>query len=256
MSSHRILHDSFQAAYLMTDPGDAGTITVDRDRAVCPVVTATTETRTLAQPTKAGIMCMVVLDTDGGDLTMTVTGGYNNDDDTSVVLDDAGDFILFVAIKEGANYYWRVVAQEGTSAAIEEGAFDSLTVTTANATTATVTNATLGRVQITSTAVNAAGSAIGNAANLSYGMNIVAGADNAKGVKLPVAVANGCVEVMTTENGKQLFVYPQVNSAIAGLGASNPFNTGVANTAATAGTTQNVYFKFVATNATQWYASK
>jgi hypothetical protein len=120
----------------------------------------------------------------------------------------------------------------------------------------TVTNATLGMVQVTATAVNAAGSAIGNAANLSYGVNIVAGADNTTGVKLPVAVANATVEIFQTVNAKQLAVYPQVNSAIAGLGANTAFNTGVANTAAQAGTTQNVYFKFVATNATQWYASK
>lgn len=141
------------------------------------------------------------------------------------------------------------------------GTIPSLTATNANATTAivttaTITNATLGRMQVTATAVNAAGSAIGNAANLSYGVNIVAGADNTTGVILPVAVANAVVEVLQTVNAKQLAIYPQVNSTIAGLSASAAFNTGVANTAATAGTTQNVYFKFVATNATQWYVSK
>jgi hypothetical protein len=132
----------------------------------------------------------------------------------------------------------------------------SLTATVANATTASIANATLGRMQVTATAVNAAGSAIGNAANLSYGVNIVAGTDNTTGVILPVAVANAVVEVIQTVNAKQLAIYPQVNSVIAGLAANVALNTGVANTAATAGTTQNVYFRFIATNTTQWYVSK
>jgi hypothetical protein len=290
----------------VTDPGSGGTITVDRWGSVVPVVTAGAEARTLAQPTKAGLITTVVVDTYVGDLTLTVTGGYNADAATSITFGTAGDYVTFVSIKVGASYYWRVVSQEGTNVAGEDMTVDQLTATTANvttltgtttnatnatittanvttltgtttnatnstittanvtsltgtttnATTANLTNATLGRVQITSTAVNAAGSVIGNAANLSYGVNIVSGADNTTGVILPVAVANGCVEIMQITNGKQLAVYPQVNSAIAGLAANAAFNTGAANTAATAGTSQNVYFKFVATNATQWYVDK
>ena len=128
MSAHRILHDMFRAPFLMADPGDAGTITVNRDRAVVPVVTAAAETRTLAVPTKAGLMCMVVLDTYVGDLTLTVTSGYNQAGTTAIVLGDAGDFVIFVSVKIGATYRWRVVAQEGTTAA----------VTNVTATTATI----------------------------------------------------------------------------------------------------------------------
>lgn len=116
MSSHRILHDAFRAPFRMTDPGASGTITVDRDRAVVPVVTATAESRTLAQPTKAGLICTVELDTDGGDLTLTVTGGYNQAAATSLTLGDAGDFVTFISIKVGASYYWRVLqGSEGVS---------------------------------------------------------------------------------------------------------------------------------------------
>jgi hypothetical protein len=210
-----------------------------------------TDTLTLARPTKPGMLCAVVLNVDGGDLTLTVTGGYNADAATSITFADATDAVVFYSVQAGTSYYWRVLAHEGTNVADEDLTVDQATVTTAD-----ITNASLGRVQITATAVNAAGSAIGNAANLSYGMNIVAGTDNTTGVILPVAVANGCVEILQTVNGKQLAVYPQVNSAIAGLTANVALNTGVANTAATAGTTQNVYFKFVATNTTQWYASR
>lgn len=126
------------------------------------------------------------------------------------------------------------------------------TITTLNSTTAGLTNATLGRMQITAAAVTAAGSAIGNAANLSYGMNIVASADNTTGVILPVAVANAVVDVISTVNGKSLLIYPQVNSAIAGLGANAALTLGPANTGAAVGS-QLTSTRLVATNATQWY---
>jgi hypothetical protein len=68
----------------------------------------------------------VVLDTDDGDLTLTVTGGYNADGDTSVTFADAGDFVLFHSIKVGTSYYWRAIAQEGTNVALEEMEFDAI----------------------------------------------------------------------------------------------------------------------------------
>lgn len=252
MSAHRALRDMFGAPFLMTDPGNAGTIAVDRWGAVVPIITAGAETRTLAQPTKAGLLCLVEIDTYVGDCTLTVTGGYNQAASTSITLGTAGDWVLFKSVKVGASYYWRVVAQEGTNLTRTGGD----TVTSQTITTGAITNASVGQLQVAATAVNAAGSAIGNAAALSYGVNIVGAADNAKGVILPVAIPNTVVEVLQTVNAKQLFVYPQVNSAISGLSANAAFNTGVANTQATAGTTQNVHFKFIATNATQWYVSK
>lgn len=121
MSAHRTLNDFFRAfdsvgPGRLNDPGDAGTITVDMWGQVCSVVTESAETRTLAQPTKPGILAAVVLDTDGGDLTLTVTGGYKADSQTSITFDDAGDFVVFYSVEVGSSYYWRVVAQEGTNA--------------------------------------------------------------------------------------------------------------------------------------------
>jgi hypothetical protein len=59
-------------------------------------------------------MSAVVLDTDGGDLTLTVTGGYDTAGDTSITFDDAGDFVVFYSTKVGSSYYWRVLGQAGT----------------------------------------------------------------------------------------------------------------------------------------------
>lgn len=144
MSAHRTLNDLYRAFSpdigpgLLGDPGDAGTIIVGMWGQICPVVTAGSETRTLAQPNRAGVSCVIALDTDGGDLTLTVTGGYNGDDDTEIVFDDAGDFVSFVSVKVGTSYLWRVVGQEGTDAAAEDLSIDQFTATTGEIGTLTV----------------------------------------------------------------------------------------------------------------------
>lgn len=239
MSGHNTLQEMSNAGFEAADPGDANTIYVDRWGMMVPMVSgASAETRTLAQPVKAGLMVTLVLDTDGGgDITVTVTGGYNQAASTTIVFGTAGDLVTLMSIQVGSSFYWRVVAQEGTG----------LTQTDV-----TATNLTASKVSITATAVNAAGSAIGNAANLSYGVNIVGAADNSKGVILPVATANAVVDVISTVNGKSLLIYPQVNSAIAGLAASAALTLGPTNTGAAAGA-QLTTVRLVATNATQWY---
>lgn len=116
MSAHRVLRDMYGAPFKMEDPGNGGTITVDRDFAVVPVVTTTSETMTLSQPTKAGLVCTVELKTDGGDLVLTVTGGYNQDGSTSITFGDAGDFVTFISLEIGDGaYYWRVLKSEGVN---------------------------------------------------------------------------------------------------------------------------------------------
>lgn len=142
MTSHRILNDFLWAFSsvgdgLLDDPGDAGSIEVTLWGQICSVATAGTETRTLDQPRFPGILAAVALETDGGDMTLTVTGGYNHDGNTSITFDDAGDFIVVYSIDVGGSFYWRVIGQEGTNVSTEEGVFDSLTATTAAITTMT-----------------------------------------------------------------------------------------------------------------------
>jgi len=120
MSAHRTLNDLSRAfdsigPGQIEDPGDAKTITILQWGQICSVVTAGAETRTLAQPTKPGMECKIVLDTDGGDLTLTVTGGYNQDGNTSITFDTAGDWVKFHSVKVGASYYWRVLGSEGVN---------------------------------------------------------------------------------------------------------------------------------------------
>jgi len=122
MSAHRTLNDLSRAfdsvgPGQLEDPGSGGTITFSQWGQICSVVTTAAQARTLAQPTKPGMVGTIVLDTDGGDLTLTVTGGYNQDANTSLTFGDAGDRVTFISIKVGTSYYWRVLSSEGVNVA-------------------------------------------------------------------------------------------------------------------------------------------
>jgi len=117
--AHRSLNDMFRAFEItgpgrVPDPGDAGTIEFKLWGQICSIVTgASGETRTLAQPVRPGIIGTVALDTDGGgDLTLTVTGGFNQPGHTTITLADAGDFVTFKSTKIGTSYVWRELGKE------------------------------------------------------------------------------------------------------------------------------------------------
>ena len=234
-TSANIRHILYKSPTTVVDPGSAGTIIIDKDGGVCHVITLTAEARTLQTPTKSGIRGSVVLYTDGGDLTLTVTGGYNNDADTSITFGDAGDFVSFMSINVGGTYYWRVTAQEGTNVGSEDITVDQITTTTA----------TINKMAFsTFTAVAAANSAINNATLLSYGFNVVSAADSTKAVILPVATAGMVVWVASPVANVALPVFPQVNSTIGGA-AANAVCTLAAGICGAGGI-------FVADNTTHW----
>ena len=121
MSSHNTAIELHSDYLKMVDPGNAGSISVDRTPAYVPLVSgAGAETRTLARPTREGAELTLCMDTDGGgDITLTVTGGYNEAGSTTFVFANAGEFAKFTACKSGATYFWRKhsdsLASAGTS---------------------------------------------------------------------------------------------------------------------------------------------
>ena len=122
---HRLAHKIHDANVQMVDPGASGTITVDRSPAYVPLVSAAAETRTLARPTKTGAIATLYFLTDGGDITLTVTGGFNENGDTTFTFSDAGQFITFLSCYDGTNYHWRKIADHlggGSTLATEAGA--------------------------------------------------------------------------------------------------------------------------------------
>ena len=119
MGTHRILHQMYEAAHANYIAAAAQTITCTHWNEAFEVTTdGTSDTLTLAQPTKPGMLCAVILNVDGGDLTLTVTGGYNREGDTSVTFADAGDAVWFYSIQVGTSFYWNAISQRGTNADI------------------------------------------------------------------------------------------------------------------------------------------
>jgi hypothetical protein len=143
MSAHKVLFDIFRASEV-PDPGDAETLTVDRSPMVVPLVSAGAETRTLARPNRMGAIVTLFMKTDGGDITLTVTGGYNEDGDTTFTFDDPGEFAMFVACYDGTNYFWRLFASHATGVLTqtEAGYLEDVTAGTAAASKALVLGTT------------------------------------------------------------------------------------------------------------------
>lgn len=113
MPAHRLPFDLFRAPTEILDPGDAGSIVVDRSPCYVGLVSAGAETRTLARPTRSGSFLILHMRTDGGDITLTVTGGFNEDGDTSFTFSDAGQFLALFSAFDGTNYYWRKFSDYG-----------------------------------------------------------------------------------------------------------------------------------------------
>jgi len=230
MSAYRILHDLLIAPFLVPDPGNAGTITIDRWGMVVPMRSGSgAETRTLARPTKAGLLAILVFDVSGGGfVTVAVTGGYNTVGDTNIAFGSAGNFAALLSVKVGASCYWRVIAQEGTGLYLADILTRSLKV--AGATTTSFTEAA------------AAGSTQANATALSATVDnfLISAADATKGVKLPAA-SEGRRVFLKNDANAVLKVYPVTGGKINAL-ADNASLDMAANTAAI----------FVGVSATRW----
>ena len=66
MSTSNALQSLLSAQYVMPDPGDGGTIKVDRDWCMVEMSSAAAETRVLDPPLIAGLHLIVRMATDGG----------------------------------------------------------------------------------------------------------------------------------------------------------------------------------------------
>lgn len=110
--TRRQMHDS-GGSFDQIDPGASGTITVDRWGTIA-LTSAAAETRTLAAPTRQGARVVITMKVDAGDITMTVTGGYNEDGDTSYVFSDPGQFVIFESIESAVGtFVWRKTTDYG-----------------------------------------------------------------------------------------------------------------------------------------------
>lgn len=108
------LYSNLVQPYLIADPGNAGAISVVSS-GVCNLVSAGAETRTLAAPVYVGQRLEVCMDTDGGDIILTVASAFDQTPHTTITFDDAGDHASLVGVKIGGALRWRLVANNGTT---------------------------------------------------------------------------------------------------------------------------------------------
>lgn len=115
MTAHRSLQDNLIADAELIDPGNGGSVLLDRTPCHLSVTTTAAETRVLALPSAIGHEITVSLDVDGGDLVVTQAGSLaiNQAGDTTVTLADAGDSVTFVAIALAGALVWRVKSADG-----------------------------------------------------------------------------------------------------------------------------------------------
>jgi hypothetical protein len=109
MPAHKAPFDLFRAP-TAKDPGDANTILTDRSPCVVPLVSAGAETRTLGRPEYPGAIALLYMATDGGDITLTITGGINLDAVTTFTFSAVGQFLLLMAVKHGTTLRWQKIA--------------------------------------------------------------------------------------------------------------------------------------------------
>ena len=120
MTAHRVLQDLAKSTELdLLDPGNAGTIELDRSMGVCSVVTAASETRKIGSPQRTGVIVTVCLKTDGGDLAITGAGGEilnsGSGTETTATMADAGDVLTLISVSKGANIVWAILANNGAA---------------------------------------------------------------------------------------------------------------------------------------------
>lgn len=98
----------------IADPGDGGAIPVTKFGTVA-ITTAGAETRTLAIPTYAGQQLLLGLNVDGGDCVITSAQSINAAGNTTITLNDAGDFVKLEGITIGGALRWRVIENAGAT---------------------------------------------------------------------------------------------------------------------------------------------
>ena len=118
--SHKVLQEIARSTELeLLDPGNAGTINLDRTMGVCSVVTAASESRKIGSPQRTGIIITVCLKTDGGDLAITGAGGEilnsGSGTETTATMADAGDVLTLLSVSKGSNIVWAVLANHGAA---------------------------------------------------------------------------------------------------------------------------------------------
>lgn len=115
MTGHRVSQDLYRAEN-PPDPGDGGRIDPG-ERGIClfNLTTAGAETRTLAAPTREGMVLTITCGTYVGDGVVTAAVAVNQTGNTIMTFGAARDTITLVSVKSGSTLYWSVVGNDGVA---------------------------------------------------------------------------------------------------------------------------------------------
>lgn len=109
MSSHNIGQQEFGVTEVL-DPGNGGAIQVYKSPETVALTSAGAETRTLPRPTRPGTRLFLYARALGGNIVLTVPGGFNVAGTTTFTFSAVGHFCEFVSIFDGTNYLWRLTS--------------------------------------------------------------------------------------------------------------------------------------------------
>lgn len=132
MSSLNLKRNIRDTNWVIPDPGDAGEIP-SNEPGICNLISEGAETRTLPDPVSEYQPLLLAMETDGGDIVITVANAYDNAGSTTITFDDAGDYVALQSIKVGSDFRWRLVGSDGVlgpSVELSSGSIDTLTVDT------------------------------------------------------------------------------------------------------------------------------
>lgn len=99
--------------HVLTDPGDGKVIRVRKDLQICEMVSTASQTRTLENPVKAGIRFILRLLTDGGDIVVSCTNGFNNAGENKATFNDAGDLLNLISVQTATpgTFRWQIMTR-------------------------------------------------------------------------------------------------------------------------------------------------
>lgn len=129
---HNTLYQFAQSPWNLADPGNAGALPRDKD-GIVNLVSTGAETRTLADPVRAGIQLTLNFLTDGGDITVTVASAFDDNATTTIAFANAGEMVMLVSRKYGTGYRWHLagVLNGLTATTAELNTLDGILATTA-----------------------------------------------------------------------------------------------------------------------------
>lgn len=115
MSEAHVLQRTLTCEHTIPDPGDDGIIIIDRQFAVVEIVSAAAEERTMAMPTTAGLICTLIMKTDGGSVDVQFSTAFNATGNVTSQFNDVNDTLLLVSVSTSSAYRWQLLVNSGTT---------------------------------------------------------------------------------------------------------------------------------------------